>query len=162
MANPGSLLLPSLILSFTPPTPSSSGDTGTSTGSDSCPNKGSTSNQLLFDFKGFLEGGALDDVLGIPTGPTYTPTPNSTSEDGRWEITKLSGGSINVAVRVTPRRGDNKFAGDPRSVVIKYAPPYLAAIGEDAPFGTFRQVSTSYPTFPLQTPTPLPSLSALH
>ena len=137
---------------------------GTTTGSDSCPDKGSASNPLLFDFKGFLEGGALDDVFGIPTGPTYAPTLNSASGDvdDRWEVTRLIGGSINVTVRAAPPpgRGGDKLARNAKSVVMKYAPPYVAAIGEGAPFGTFRQVSTR--TLPLQTPTPPPSLPALH
>jgi hypothetical protein len=136
MTSPGSVLLPSLILSFTPSTPSSDTDTDTSAGSNSSPNKGSISDELLFDFKGFLEGGALDDVFEIPMGPG----------DGRWEVTKLSGGSINITVRVILRGGGDEPARNPKSVVIKYAPPYLAAIGESAPFGTFRQVSTYAPT----------------
>ena len=103
----------------------------TSTGSDSHPNEGSTLNQLLFDFESFLEGGDLDDVFGI--------TPGSTSEGGKWEIAKLSGGLINVTVRVLPPHDDDK---KPRSVVIKYAPPFMAAMGQDVPFGTFRQVGT--------------------
>jgi len=104
----------------------------------------------------------LDDISGIPTGLAYTPTLNSASGDvdDRWEVTRLIGGSINVTVRVTPpRRGGDKLARNARSVVMKYAPPYVAAIGEGAPFGTLRQVSTL--TLPLQTPTP-PSLSVLH
>ena len=131
MASPGPLLLPPLILSFTPSTPPSNTDTDADTSSD-----------LLFDFKGFLERGALDDVFGIPTDSAHTPIPNSTSEDGRWEVTKLSGGYINITVRVGPRRGDERLASNPKSVVIKYAPPYMAMLGEGAPFGTFRQVST--------------------
>ena len=155
MASPGSLLLPSLILSFTPSTPSSNTDIDTDTSSDPPPNEGSTSDPLLFDFKGFLERGALDDVFGIPTGPTRTPIPNSTSEDGRWEVTKLSGGYINITVRASPRRGDETLASNPRSVVIKYAPPYVAVVGEDAPFGTFRQVSTyTIPRSHSKPPTP--------
>ena len=42
-------------------------------------------------------------------------------------------------------------------MVIKYAPPFVAVIGEDAPFGTFRQVSTGHST--LQSRIPTPSLS---
>ena len=102
-----------------------------STGSDSHPDEESTLYQLLFDFKSFLEGGDLDDVFGI--------TPGYTSEGGKWEIAKLSGGFMNVTVRVLPPHGDDK---NPRSVVIKYAPPFMAAMGQDAPFGTFRQVGT--------------------
>jgi len=122
---------------------------GTSTGSDTHPEKeGLTSDGLLFDFRRFLEGGALDDVFGIPQDYPYTPTQNSTSGVSGWEVTKLSGGSINVTVRVSPRHGDDKLWRNPRSAVIKYAPPFVAAIGEDAPFGTFRQVSTHHLALP--------------
>ena len=119
-----------------------------STDSDSYPDKGPTKDRLLFDFEGFLEGGALDDTFGIPRlDPTPTPTPTPTPEGGRWEITKLSGGLINITVRVTPRRRGDDGLGrpDPRSVVIKYAPPFVAAMGDGAPFGTFRQASTHVP-----------------
>ena len=102
-----------------------------------------TPDRLLFDFNKFLEGGALDDVPEISAGSTYTSTRNSTSEDVKWEVTKLSGGLINVVVRATPRRGDDKLVRNPRSVVIKYAPPFMDAIGKGVPFGTFRQVGTS-------------------
>jgi len=114
----------------------------TSTESDSYPDQGPSSDRLLFDFEGFLEGGALDDILGIPQlDPTPTPTP--ILKGGKWEITKLSGGLINVTVRVIPR--DELGRSDPRSVVIKHAPPFVAAMGECAPFGTFRQASTPSP-----------------
>jgi len=112
--------------------------------SDPHPDQGSTSDRLLFDFERFLEGGALNDIFGI-TQLDSSPIPSiPTTEGGKWEITKLSGGLINVTVRVIPRgRGDDELRRpDPRSVVIKYAPPFVAAIGEGAPFGTFRQVST--------------------
>lgn len=94
------------------------------------PDKGPTPDRLLFDFEGFLKGGALDDVFGVPPD----------SEGGKWEIKKLSGGLVNVTVRVALRRDGAELGRDPRSVVIKYAPPFVAETGEDAPFGTFRQV----------------------
>ena len=94
-----------------------------------------TSDRALFDFTGFLAGGALDDVFR-----THTPK----SGPGKWEVTRLSGGLINVTVRVV-RREDRKSCekNSRRSVVIKYAPPFVAGIGEGMPLGTFRQVSTS-------------------
>jgi hypothetical protein len=104
--------------------------------------EGSTSSdQLLFDFGGFLEGGALDDVFGISRGSKSTQTSDHdhVPEGGKWDVTKLSGGLINVTVRAVRRRGDHKSW---RSAIIKYAPPFVAAVGEDAPCGTFRQVST--------------------
>lgn len=140
MANPGSVILPSLILSFTPPqSPSTDHDPN----SDPSPDQEPATDRLLFDFQKFLEGGALDDVFEAPTGPTGKPTlPDATPDDRRWEVTKLSGGWINITVRVFPRREDEKLGKDPKSVVIKYAPPFVARIGESVPFGTFRQVST--------------------
>lgn len=114
---------------------------GASNSSRSHPDGGLASDRQLFDFGRFLEGGALDDIFGI--APNTTPMPTPTPEDGKWEVTKLSGGMINVTVRVTPHRRDGELGRNRRSVVIKYAPPFIAAIGEDAPFGTFRQVSIS-------------------
>ena len=99
-------------------------------GPDPFPDEGPNPDQLLFDFEGFLEGGALDDI------PDSTPKSIPTSDGGNWEVTKLRGGYVNVTVRASPRRGGDK----PRSVVIKYAPPFVAAVGEEAPFATFRQV----------------------
>ncbi|KAF9779002.1 hypothetical protein BJ322DRAFT_1090915 [Thelephora terrestris] len=102
--------------------------------------EGSTSSdRLLFDFGRFLEGGALDDVFGISRGSKSTRTSDHdhVPDDGKWEVTKLSGGLINVTVRAVRRRGDHKSW---RSAIIKYAPPFVAAVGEDAPCGTFRQV----------------------
>jgi len=119
--------------------------TGTSHGLVPLPDEGPNPDQVLFDFEGFLGGGALDEVFGII--PDSTPKPISTSDGGGWEVTKLSGGLVNVVVRVAPRRGDDGFVRNPRSVIIKYAPPFVAAMGagEGAPFGTFRQVSTFPP-----------------
>lgn len=121
---------------------STSANTNTDPDSDSHPNQRSSPDRLLFDFERFLEGGALNDIFKTPRD-SPTPTPIST-EGGKWEITKLSGGFINVTVRVTlHRRGDDGGPWrDPRSVVIKYAPPFVAAMGEGTPFGTFRQAST--------------------
>lgn len=98
-----------------------------------------SSGRCLFDFRKFLGGGALDDVFGV--SPDSTTTPNPTSDGDKWEVTKLSGGVINLTLRVTNRYEDDKSERNPKSVVIKYAPPFIVGLGEDAPFGTFRQVS---------------------
>lgn len=134
-------MLPSLILSFTPPPQSP--DTDHDPNSGSSPDKGAASDRLLFDFQKFLQEGALDDVFGVPTDPAEAPTPQVPAlDDRKWEVTKLSGGWINITVRAFPRRKDDKLGKDPKSVVIKYAPPFVAKIGESVPFGTFRQVGT--------------------
>ena len=96
-----------------------------------------SSDRLLFDFRGFLEGGALNDIFGISPEDTPMPTPGSAPGDCEWRVTRLSGGLINVTVRAHALRGGCKSRS---SVIIKYAPDFVAAIGEDAPFGTFRQV----------------------
>ena len=98
-----------------------------------------SSDRLLFDFRGFLEGGALNDTFGISPEDTPMPTPGSAPGDCKWGVTRLSGGLVNVTVRAHARCGDCKSRS---SVIIKYAPDFVAAIGEDAPFGTFRQVGT--------------------
>ena len=64
--------------------------TGTSHNPHPFPDEGPNPDQLLFDFGTFLEGGALDDVFGIP--PDATPKPIPTSDGGGWEVAKLSGG----------------------------------------------------------------------
>ena len=93
---------------------------------------------ISMGFDGFLEGGALDDVFGIPTNSVTKPISNL--ERDEWEVTKLSGGLVNVVVRVTPRCGGGELGRNPRSAIIKHVPPFVAGMGEDAPFGTFRQV----------------------
>jgi len=104
------------------------------------PDEGPNPDQLLFDFEGFLDGGSLDDVFGIP--PDSTPKPNSTSDGGGWVVTKLR---VNIVVRVASRLGDDGLGRNPSSAVIKYAPHFVAAMGGGAPFGTFRQASTTLP-----------------
>lgn len=97
-----------------------------------------SSDRSLFDFGTFLKGGALDDVFGVAPDSKSTRTSGHAPGNGKWEVMKLSGGLINVTVRAVRRCGDRKSW---RSVIIKYAPPFMAAIGEGAPCGTFRQVS---------------------
>ncbi|KAF8609509.1 hypothetical protein BDV93DRAFT_602171 [Ceratobasidium sp. AG-I] len=64
-----------------------------------------------------------------------------------YSATKLSGGIINLTARITISKKEPEsnleeheclFDGV-SSVVAKYAPPYVAALGEDAPFSQYRQ-----------------------
>ena len=61
-----------------------------------------------------------------------------------YSIQPLSGGLINLTVRAEKDRNDASrssiFPGR-HSVVLKYAPPFIAALGEGVPFSTSRQVS---------------------
>ena len=102
-------------------------DIGVSTGSDAYPGEGPASDRPLFDFERLLRGGPLDGVFG-------------TLQIAR-EAMKSGGGLINVTVRVIPRSGDDKLGRNPRDAAIELASPFVAAMGEDAHFGTFTQVS---------------------
>ena len=120
------------------------------------------SGRLLFEFKRFLKEGALNNVFGFPPDSANTPASDSVFGCRELEVTELSGGLINFTVRVAPRHREGGLEGNAGSVVAKYAPPFVAAIGEDAPFGTFRQVSTTYcvliiPTIRRYPPTTFPS-----
>lgn len=79
----------------------------------------------LFDFKEYLSG--IDPIH------SYTIIP-------------LTGGLVNITARAikTPSSHINagKFPAH-QSIVLKYAPPYIAMRGEDAPFSQFRQVCVS-------------------
>jgi hypothetical protein len=61
----------------------------------------------------------------------------------RYLIEKLSGGYINLTVRATKESSNlehrSRFGHE--SIILKYAPPYIASIGESAPFSQSRQVS---------------------
>ena len=118
----------------------------TPTAPDIDPNFEFSPDRFSFDFEEFLERGALDDVFGISPDSKSTATPDPVYDGGKWEAVKLSGGLINVTLRVSSRCGDGEPERDQRSVVMKYAPPFVAAMGEAAPFGTFRQVSISFIT----------------
>lgn len=55
-----------------------------------------------------------------------------------YDIELLSGGVVNHTVRArNPGGGDH---GAPDSIIIKYAPPFIAGVGPDAPFSQDRQV----------------------
>jgi hypothetical protein len=65
----------------------------------------------------------------------------------RYSIERLTGGLVNITVRATKEDVNpealhrERFTGR-KSVILKYAPPYVAAVGESAPFSQQRQVSS--------------------
>ncbi|KAG8739391.1 hypothetical protein FRC12_016340 [Ceratobasidium sp. 428] len=85
----------------------------------------STTPALSFDF--------IPILASLDPHHTYTPTP-------------LAGGLVNLTSRITiaPKPDSEQheclFRQASGSVVAKYAPPYVAAVGESAPFSQFRQV----------------------
>lgn len=59
-----------------------------------------------------------------------------------YEITVMTGGLVNHTIRATRIGNSKSGTGDgPDSAILKYAPPYVASIGEAAPFPQDRQVS---------------------
>lgn len=69
---------------------------------------------------------------------------------GTYKTEPLSGGLVNFTVRasrtippINRGDGDNDDSDQdpPMTLVLKYAPPYVAAVGEEAPFSQDRQVS---------------------
>jgi hypothetical protein len=63
-----------------------------------------------------------------------------------YEIRSLDGGLINVTARARRLASrsleeKNSLCSGYDSVILKYAPPFVAKVGESAPFTTHRQVS---------------------
>ena len=59
----------------------------------------------------------------------------------KYEIQPLTGGLVNVTVRATNVSGHSSgFFPKHGSLILKYAPPFVAALGESAPFSQGRQV----------------------
>ena len=58
-----------------------------------------------------------------------------------YEFQSLSGGLVNLTQRATKTSplGAGKFPAQ-ASLILKYAPPFIAALGEEAPFSQKRQV----------------------
>jgi hypothetical protein len=70
-----------------------------------------------------------------------------------YNVQQLTGGLVNLTVRAS--RASDCDASSSRfsaysSFILKYAPPYVASIGPDAPFSTFRQVCPKQPGARLQ------------
>lgn len=78
---------------------------------------------MLFDFASYL--------LRLDPSQSYT-------------VTQLTGGVVNITVRAIKSPATHANAGrfpDHRTIILKYAPPYIAGVGETAPFSQIRQVS---------------------
>lgn len=77
---------------------------------------------MLFDFASYL--------LRLDPSQSYT-------------VTQLTGGVVNVTVRAIKSPETHANVGrfpDHRTIILKYAPPYIAGVGETAPFSQIRQV----------------------
>ena len=72
-------------------------------------------------------------MAGLPEN-VYGGTLLAFGPQGTFQLSQLAGGLINETVRAFCRHG---------SFIMKYAPPYIAAIGPSAPFGQERQVRFS-------------------
>lgn len=66
-----------------------------------------------------------------------------------WTVKRLTGGLVNLTVRATKNKyagRENETASQPgqlegcQSLILKYAPPFVASVGEAAPFDQIRQV----------------------
>ena len=93
----------------------------------------------LFDFDSFLRDLHVQQALGDVLGRYCTDSDSEDPSTNGWDVVKLTGGLINVTVRVIAGTGTSK-----RSVILKYAPPFVAALGEKTPFGQFRQVCSAF------------------
>ncbi|ESK93973.1 protein kinase subdomain-containing protein pkl [Moniliophthora roreri MCA 2997] len=60
-----------------------------------------------------------------------------------YSIIPLSGGLINSTVRAVKKPGSPQGSGsfpNEQSIILKHVPPFVASIGEKAPFSVYRQV----------------------
>ncbi|KAF8760827.1 hypothetical protein RHS01_00510 [Rhizoctonia solani] len=88
-------------------------------------------------------------VAAVPLIDNFTSVFTAFDPYHEYFITPLSGGLVNFTVRVNisdPTEEHECLFGSARSVVAKYAPAYVASIGESAPFSQYRQASI-LPTF---------------
>jgi hypothetical protein len=74
----------------------------------------------------------------------FTPALAALDPHHHYTTTPLSGGLVNVTVRIhisgTEQEHECAF-GHAETVIAKYAPAYVAALGESAPFSQYRQAS---------------------
>lgn len=80
-----------------------------------------------------------------------------------WTISRLTGGLVNLTVRATKNKNgndENEAAGQfgqfkgYQSLILKYAPPFVASVGETAPFDQIRQVRPDHYIAPVSYPGP--------
>lgn len=76
----------------------------------------------------------------------FVPYLQSLDSSQTYAVHQLTGGLINVTVRAVKSSAaiidEGRFPGN-QTLVLKYAPPFIAAAGKDAPFPQFRQVCTA-------------------
>lgn len=73
---------------------------------------------------------------------------SSVDPSQQYTIQSLTGGIINVTVRATKLPASNganrgRFP-DQDTLILKYAPPLIAGVGEAAPFSIYRQVCEAH------------------
>lgn len=82
--------------------------------------------------------------MTMPLTFDFTPALIALDPHHRYTATPLSGGLVNITVRIhissTTEEHECAFA-HANSVIAKYAPAYVAALGERAPFSQYRQAS---------------------
>jgi hypothetical protein len=61
----------------------------------------------------------------------------------KYEFQSLTGGLVNLTVRATKVSHPGGIFPKHNTLVLKYAPPFVATLGESAPFSRDRQVCLS-------------------
>ncbi|KAH7344551.1 kinase-like domain-containing protein [Rhizoctonia solani] len=82
-------------------------------------------------------------MTSVPLTHDFVPALTALDPYHQYFTSPLSGGMVNSTVRVhiSDATEEHECAfGDARSVVAKYAPAFIASLGEGAPFSQYRQV----------------------
>jgi hypothetical protein len=61
----------------------------------------------------------------------------------KYEFQFLTGGLVNLTVRATKVSPSGGIFPERKTLILKYAPPFIAALGESAPFSQDRQACLS-------------------
>ena len=77
---------------------------------------------MLFDFEAFL---------------------SKIDPSQKYEFQSLTGGLVNLTVRATKVSPSGGIFPKHKTLILKYAPPFVVALGESAPFSQDRQVYLS-------------------